>query len=120
LSEFENSRQNYEFSFWNQLDDRIDSLDSNLPNEILTKIKSEISEHKVSNYHFVKLYKLEDKYLEGHPMKNLYNDREDRRRFFTTATEPVPTFDTVQPIDEEIFERRENYEQTEIIANYNI
>lgn len=117
LPQFETNRQNYEFSFWNQLDDRIDSLDSDLPNDILTKIKLEISEHKVSNYHFVKLYKLEDKYLEGSLLKNLYIEREEGRTFFATNMDSVPTFDTVQPIDEEIFERRENYEQREIVAN---
>jgi hypothetical protein len=108
----EYNRQNYEFSFWNQIDSRIDSMDSGLPNEILEKIKIEISEHKVSNYHFVKLYKLEDKYLDGCPMRKI-SQEEESPRFFTTATEPVPTFNTVHPIDEEIFVRRENYEQRE-------
>jgi len=119
--------KNYEFSFWNQVDSRIDSMDSGLPNEILEKIKIEISEHKVSNFHFVKLYKLEDKYLEGSSVKNLYNESEEGRTFFATNPDEIPTFNTVQPtfntvqpIDEEIFERRENYGQTEIIANYNI
>jgi hypothetical protein len=71
---FDDSRQNYEFSFWNQLDYRIDSMDSGLPNEILEKIKLEISEHKFSNFHFVKLYKLENKYLDGGSIKKISSE----------------------------------------------
>lgn len=39
-----------EFSFWNAKDDRIDSLDSGLPIEILGKVKDEIDNFPITNY----------------------------------------------------------------------
>jgi hypothetical protein len=39
-----------EFSFWNAKDDRIDSLDSGLPIEILGKVKDEIYNFSITNY----------------------------------------------------------------------
>ena len=39
-----------EFSFWNAKDERIDSLDSGLPTEILDKIKDEIYNFFITNY----------------------------------------------------------------------
>jgi hypothetical protein len=39
----------YELTFWNQVDSRIDSLDSKLPFNILEVIKNEIDSHPVSN-----------------------------------------------------------------------
>lgn len=41
--------QFFEFSFWNQRDDRIDSLDSGLPSEILQIIVKEIKDNPVTN-----------------------------------------------------------------------
>ena len=38
-----------EFSFWNQIDSRIDSLESGLPDFILGVIKNEVSENPVTN-----------------------------------------------------------------------
>jgi len=39
-----------EFSFWNQVDSRIDSMESNLPDNILNVIKNEINNNPVTNY----------------------------------------------------------------------
>ena len=40
---------NPEFSFWNATDERIDSLDAQLPFEILSVIKKEVENNKVGN-----------------------------------------------------------------------
>lgn len=52
-----------EFSFWNQIDERIDSLQSGLPNFILDVIMKEISNNLVSN-----LSLIGEKYEEDLPM----------------------------------------------------
>lgn len=45
-----NPDKDSEFSFWNEMDDRIDSLDSELPIEILGKIKEEVTNFPITNY----------------------------------------------------------------------
>ncbi len=42
-----------EFSFWNQIDNRIDSLESNLPEFILGLIRKEISDNSVTNFSYL-------------------------------------------------------------------
>lgn len=42
-----------EFSFWNQVDTRIDSLDANLPDFILGLVKKEITENPVTNFSYL-------------------------------------------------------------------
>ena len=44
------SLEDNEFSFWNQVDDRIDSMVSELPNFILMVIKKEVDENPVNNF----------------------------------------------------------------------
>jgi hypothetical protein len=42
-----------EFSFWNQVDDRIDSMVSELPDFILKIIKKEVDENQVNNFSYL-------------------------------------------------------------------
>jgi hypothetical protein len=42
-----------EFSFWNQVDTRIDSLDANLPDFILDSVKNEIKNNSVTNFSYL-------------------------------------------------------------------
>jgi hypothetical protein len=46
---FKDLRTNGEFSFWNQIDTRVDSMESNLPSHIIEAIRIEIADSPVSN-----------------------------------------------------------------------
>lgn len=47
------SLEDCEFSFWNQTGDRIDSMDSGLPNFMLMLLKKEINENEVTNFSYL-------------------------------------------------------------------
>ena len=65
-----------EFSFWNAKGNRIDSLDSRLPNEILGKIKDEVNNFPITNYAVAE----KDDYTKRVKIKKN-----------KTAEEPIPT-----------------------------
>ena len=62
-----------EFSFWNQIDSRIDSMESGLPDFILSVIKNETIENPVTNY---SLLSEEDKMKEDMLLKEDIKIRE--------------------------------------------
>jgi hypothetical protein len=84
------SIRDYEFSFWNQMDHRIDSLQSNLPNYIIDIIKKEIETNFISNLT-----------LNG----EIYTEDKEIRALYVTdqVEEPAPQqeIDIEEPIAEE-------------------
>lgn len=69
-----------EFSFWNSLDNRVDSLNSGLPNEILSIILKEINENYRSNDSYV------EKKSSSDDLKSLLLGNENFRFEGTTGT----------------------------------
>jgi hypothetical protein len=76
----------HEFSFWNQIDHRIDSMETNLPQFVLDIVKNEIKQNFKSNRELLSeedIVKFE-KQMVHHEMNKMV--RED----FFNETEPVP------------------------------
>lgn len=67
-----------EFSFWNQADSRIDSLESGLPDFILSVIKNEITENPVTNHSLLSEEdKIKEEMLLNGPTKMREMEHED-------------------------------------------
>jgi hypothetical protein len=123
-----------EFSFWNQKDERIDSLQSGLPRTILDVILNEIENNHFNNFHFntdeVKNEELKSNKIRSRISRsieritretNLNEDEEDTnfgRLEINSDDEPELTQERV-PVYEEsirglnIFEENTNFDQLE-------
>lgn len=87
-----------EFSFWNQIDQRIDSLEADLPDFIYDVIKNEIKNYSVTNF---SLLSDEDKIKQ----EKLLNERPSKMMSMDEdVSEPMREMVTEQMMDEEIME----------------
>lgn len=65
-----------EFSFWNQVDTRIDSMESGLPDFIMNEIRNEINSNSVTNYSLLSKEEAEKlEYIVNGKQKELSNRR---------------------------------------------
>ena len=109
------SQQFLEFSFWNQKDDRIDSLDSGLPIEILQIILKEIKDRPYTNIsllpdEFKTTLKLDSNLLDTNLLYNQMGT--------TTFAEPSPEEVTID-WREEVMVQQEVETTNAMIRNWN-
>jgi hypothetical protein len=97
-----------EFSFWNSIDLRVDSLESGLPNDILSLIVRDITENPVTNESYLTLeQKIKENLLLREFTKN-------ERRY----DEPIPREQTMRIVEEVLYPEVEelfvnnNYEES--------
>jgi hypothetical protein len=101
-----NDYDDREVSFWNIIDRRIDSMEANLPNEIMQIFRTEFNkENKVSNWELLSNEEQEKQenwlHLNGysHKIRPLYNENEDI---------PTPIEDELIMINHELTVQYEN------------